>query len=158
MHTTSNEIPKFLVSSRYITATIAFIVLFSAIFLISYQPFSISLWFSTGDIVSILFTLLFYVASIVILILSRWTMYRIQDRYELTSTLYYFWIVAEIFVITILYTFVTHHYFSGSLTPIDIGLRALFCVTVIMAIPNIMVRSMLATAQSVKSLRQRSMS
>ena len=98
MHTTSNEIPQFLVSSRYITATIAFIVLFSAIFLISYQPFSISLWFSTGDIVSILFTLLFYVASIVILILSRWTMYRIQDRYELTSTLYYFWIVAEIFV------------------------------------------------------------
>lgn len=139
MHTTSNEIPHFLVSSRYITATIAFIVLFSAIFLISYQPFSISLWFSTGDIVSILFTLLFYVASIVILILSRWTMYRIQDRYELTSTLYYFWIVGEIFVITILYTFVTHHYFSGSLTPIDIGLRALFCVTIIMAIPNIMV-------------------
>ena len=134
-----SEIPKFLVSSRYITSTIALIVLFSAIFIISYQPFSIAMWFSTGDIVSILFTLLFYVAAIVVRILSRWMMYRLQDRYELTSTLYYCWIAAEILAITILYTFVTHHYFSDTLTPIDIGLRALFCVTIIIAIPNFIV-------------------
>ena len=134
-----SEIPKFLVSSRYITSTIALIVLFSAIFIISYQPFSIAMWFSTGDIVSILFTLLFYVAAIVVLILSRWMMYRLQDRYELTSTLYYCWIAAEILAITRLYTFVTHHSFSDTLTPIDIGLRALFCVTIIIAIPNFIV-------------------
>lgn len=135
----SSEIPKFLVSSRYITATIACIVVFSAIFLISYQPFSLTLWFSTGDMVSILFTLLFYVAAIVVLILSRWIMYRLQDRYEMTYTLYYSWIAAEIIAITILYTFVTHHYFSQWVAPMDIGLRALFCVTMIIAIPNFLV-------------------
>ena len=81
----TDEIPKFLVSTRYIVVTIASIVLFSAIFLIGYQPFSLSMWFDPNNMVSMLFTLLFYVGAIVILILSRMTMYRMQDRYVITS-------------------------------------------------------------------------
>lgn len=136
----STEVSKFLISSRYITATIAIIVFFSAIFLVSYQPFSLTLWFTTGDIVSILFTLLFYVAAIVLLIISRWTMYSIQDRYELTSTLFILWVAGEIMAITLLYTFVTNHYFNDNGVALaDIALRALFCVTIIIAIPNIIV-------------------
>ena len=137
---TENEIPKFLVSSRYITVTIASIVLFSAIFLITYQPFSLAMWFSSSNMVSILFTLLFYVAAIVILILSRFTMYRLQDRYVMTHAQYIFWLVGETVAITLLYTFVTYRYFDHSgLTITDIGARALFCVSTILAVPNAMV-------------------
>lgn len=137
---TDHEIPKFLFSMRYISATIASIVLFSAIFLISYQPFSLSIWFSTTDMLRLSFTLLFYVAAIVILILSRWTMYRLQDRYVMSTARYIIWLAVEDLVITLLYTFVTYRYFAaeGAL-PIDIGIRALFCITVILAIPNAIV-------------------
>lgn len=135
-----NEIPKFLVSTRYIVATIAAVVLFSAIFLIGYQPFSLAMWFDSKNMVSMLFTLLFYVGAIVILILSRMTMYRMQDRYVITSGWYIWWLVAEALAITILYTFVTYRFFSESgLSLIDIGMRALFCITIILTVPNILV-------------------
>ena len=135
-----NEIPKFLTSSRYTIVTIASIVLFSAIFLITYQPFSMAMWFSSSNMISILFTLLFYVASIVILILSRVTMYRLQDRYVITHAQYILWLIAEAIIITLLYTFVTYRYFATSgLTIVDIGTRALLCVTIILAVPNLTV-------------------
>ena len=137
---TGSEVPKFLVSSRYITVTIASIVLFSAIFLISYEPFSRAMWFSSTNMVSMLFTLLFYVAAIVILILSRYTMYRLQDRYVMTRAQYLCWLIGEVIAITLLYIFVTYRYFDHSwITITDIGTRALFCVSTILAIPNIMV-------------------
>ncbi len=137
---TGSEVPKFLVSSRYITVTIASIVLFSAIFLIPYEPFSRAMWFSSTNMVSMLFTLLFYVAAIVILILSRYTMYRLQDRYVMTRAQYLCWLIGEVIAITLLYTFVTYRYFDHSwITITDIGTRALFCVSTILAIPNIMV-------------------
>lgn len=137
---TETEIPKFLVSSRYIVVTIASIVLFSAIFLITYQPFSVAMWFDSTDMVSMLFTLLFYVAAVVILIISRLTMYRLQDRYMMTQMQYLCWLAAEILAITLLYLFVTYRYFSGSGQPIvDISLRALFCITMIIAIPNALI-------------------
>ena len=136
----SDEIPKFLVSTRYIVVTIASIVLFSAIFLIGYRPFSLSMWFNPNNMVSMLFTLLFYVGAIVILILSRMTMYSIQDRYVITSGQYTWWLVAEAVVITILYTFVTHRYFAvPGHSLMDVGLRALFCIATILAIPNSLV-------------------
>lgn len=135
-----NEIPKFLVSTRYIAVTIASIVLFSAIFLVGYEPFSLSMWFDPDNMVSMLFTLLFYVAAIVILILSRMVMYRVQDRYVITTSQYVWWLVVEAVVITMLYTFVTYRYFAASgLTLVDIGMRALLCIATILAVPNILV-------------------
>lgn len=132
-----NEIPKFLVSSRYMVVTIISIVFFSAIFLITYEPFSLAMWFDPKNMVSMLFTLLFYVSAIVILILSRYAMYRTQDRYVITPGQYVCWLAAEAIAITILYTFVTYRFFAGSgLTLVDIGMRALFCITVILGIPN----------------------
>ena len=136
----SDEVPKFLVSTRYIVATIASIVLFSAIFLIGYQPFSLSMWFNPNNMVSMLFTLLFYVGAIVILILSRMTMYRMQDRYVITSAQYVCWLLAEAVAITILYTFVTYRYFALSgHTLVDVGMRALLCIVTILAIPNTLI-------------------
>ena len=120
--------------------TIASIVLFSAIFLLGYQPFSLSMWFDPNNMVSMLFTLLFYVGAIVILILSRMTMYRMQDRYVITSGQYVWWLVAEALAITLLYIFVTYRYFALSgHTLVDVGMRALLCIVTILAIPNILI-------------------
>ena len=41
------EIPKFLVSRRYISVMITFIVLFSILFMVIYDPFSLAVWFLT---------------------------------------------------------------------------------------------------------------
>ncbi|MBO5801934.1 MAG: LytTR family transcriptional regulator [Alistipes sp.] len=134
------EIPKFLVSRRYISVVIAFIVLFSGLFLFIYQPFSLAVWFSTADSLSFSLSLLFYILSIIILVVSRMTMYYLQDRVDLTTMTYIWWIMFENIAISLLYTLITIKFFpvEGISTP-TIATRALMCVTLILAIPNALV-------------------
>ncbi|MEE1147679.1 MAG: DNA-binding protein [Alistipes sp.] len=134
------EIPKFLVSRRYISVVIAFVVLFSGLFLLIYQPFSLAVWFSTSDSLSFSLTLLFYILSIIILIISRITMYALQDRVNLTVVTYIWWIMGENLAISLLYTLITINFFpvEGLSTP-AIATRALMCVSLILALPNALV-------------------
>lgn len=134
------EIPKFLVSRRYISALIAFIVLFSGLFLFIYQPFSLAVWFSSSESLHFSLSLLFYILSTIILIVSRMVMYSLQDRVELTRMTYIWWIMAENLAISLLYTLITIKFFpvEGVSTP-TIATRALMCVTLILAIPNTLV-------------------
>lgn len=140
MATNEREIPRYLISSKYIWAMITFIVLFSALFMIVYEPYSLAVWFTTDDTLKFSFTILFYVASIVVLIISRSVMYSLQDRLRITITRYIWWIMAENLVISLLYTWITTTLFPiEGMTAPDIGVRALFCVTMILAIPNTLV-------------------
>ena len=134
------EIPKFLVSRRYISVVIAFIVLFSGLFLFIYQPFSLAVWFSTADSLRFSLSLLFYILSIIILVVSRITMYHLQDRVDLTTMTYIWWIMFENLAISLLYTLITIKFFpvEGISTP-TIATRALMCVTLILVIPNALV-------------------
>ena len=136
----SGEIPKFLVSRLYISAVITLIVIFSMFFMVVYEPFSLAVWFSTSNIFHFSLTILFYVAAIFILVTSRTLMYILQDRIELNFMNYMWWLMSENLAISLLYTFITIRYFSseGSSVP-EIAVRALLCVTLILAIPNAIV-------------------
>lgn len=132
-----SEIPKFLVSRRYIWAMITFIFLFSILFMVLYDRYAVSVWFSTADMERFSFTILFYFAAVMILIFSRSMMFMFQDRLALTWLQFALWMMCENVVISALYTYITATFFpvSGTAIP-DIALRALFCVTIILAIPN----------------------
>lgn len=134
------EIPHYFISRRYISVMISFIVAFSAIFMFIYEPFSLAVWFSTSDTLQFSITILFYVAAVVILIVSRWLMYALQDRYMMTLIRYIWWLMSENLAISLLYTVLTVSLFSepGVSFP-SIGVRALFCVTMILAIPNALI-------------------
>ena len=136
----SSEIPKFLVSRRYISVVIAFILVFSVLFLLIYRPFSMAVWFSVDNSLRFGFTMLFYFGAIVTLILSRVLMYSVQNRIELTPITYMWWIMGENLIISLEYTLLTVNYFpiEGLSTPM-LATRALMCVTLILAIPNAIV-------------------
>lgn len=136
----SSEIPKFLVSRRYISVVIAFILVFSVLFLLIYRPFSLAVWFSVDNSLRFGFTMLFYFGAIVTLILSRVLMYSVQNRIELTPITYMWWIMGENLIISLEYTLLTVNYFpvEGLSTPM-LATRALMCVTLILAIPNAIV-------------------
>ena len=120
MYISDREIPKFLVSRRYISVVIAFIILFSGLFLLVYQPFSLAVWFSVDDSLKFGFTLLFYIGAIVTLILSRVLMYTVHDRIEITAMNYIWWIMGENLLISLEYTLITVNYFpvEGLSTPV----------------------------------------
>lgn len=134
---TEREIPKFIVSRRYISVLIASIILFSALFLVIYKPFSMAVWFGSSQTLNFSFTILFYLSSIVVLILSRTLMYTIYNRLDITVMTYIWWIMAENLVISLIYTLITVNFFPlpGIATP-TLATRALMCVTIILALPN----------------------
>ena len=105
-----------------------------------YEPFSLATWFSTNDTLHFSITILFYVAAIVIIIVSRSMMYALQDHYIMTITRYLWWLLCENVAISLLYTIFTISLFpkSGIHFP-DVGIRALGCVTMILAIPNLLI-------------------
>lgn len=131
------EIPKFMVSRRYISVLISFIVLFSALFLMIYKPFSMAIWFGTSQTLNFSFTILFYLSSIVILILSRTLMYTAHNKLEVSIMTYLLWLLVENIVISAIYTIITVNFFPmpGIETPV-LATRTLMCVTIILAIPN----------------------
>ena len=136
----SREIPKYMISRRYISAIIAFIVAFSALFMVIYKPFSLAIWFSTHDTLRFSLTILFYVAAVVVLIVSRSMMYALQDRYMMSINRYVLWLMCENVAISLLYTIITLSLFpEKGLSFGTLGTRALFCVTMILAIPNAMI-------------------
>lgn len=134
---TEREIPKYIVSRRYISVLIASILLFSALFLLIYEPFSMAVWFGTSQTLNFSFTILFYLSSIVVLILSRTLMYTVYNRLDVTVMTYMWWIMAENLVISLIYTLITVNFFPmpGIATP-TLATRALMCVTIILALPN----------------------
>lgn len=134
------EISKYVVSKGYISSLITMIIIFSIVVLLFYDKYSVAIWFSTEDTLRFSITMLFYIAAIVILIISRVTMYALQDRMEMTITKYGWWLVSECLAIAILYTIITITLFpvDGVSTPM-IGIRALLCVAVMLAIPNFII-------------------
>jgi DNA-binding LytR/AlgR family response regulator len=82
-------------------------------------------------------TILFYVAAVVLLIISRTMMYALQDRFEMTVMRYLWWLMFENLAISLLYTVITVTLFpvEGVSIP-DIAIRSLMCVSIILAIPN----------------------
>ena len=134
---TRSEIPIYLVSRSYISALILSIVLFSGLVLIIYDSFDVSMWFSSKDMLRFLMTIIFYIASVVILIISRLVMYALQDRVPMTITRYLWWMLSECVAIALLYTIITVTMFPepGVATP-DVALRAILCTIMILSIPN----------------------
>ena len=134
------EIPKYLISRRYISALIALIVAFSSLYMVLYKPFSLAVWVGLDQVLNFSFTLLFYIAAIVVLILSRSLMYSLQDRIELTVVNYLWWILGESLIISLIYTLITVNFFplEGVSTP-SLATHALMCVTFILLLPNIFV-------------------
>lgn len=134
------EISKYLVSRGYISSLIAIIVLFSILVLLLYDKYSVAIWFSTEDTLRFSVTMLFYIGAIVILIISRFTMYALQDRVQMTITKYTWWLLSECVIIALLYTIITVSLFptNGVSTPM-ISIRAILCVSVILSVPNVMI-------------------
>ncbi len=131
------EIPKYLVSRNYISALILFVVLFSGLFLWIYDGYDAAMWFSSKDMLRFLMTIIFYVASVVILIISRLVMYAMQDRFQMTTSRYIWWLLSECVAIALLYTILTVAVFpSDGVEVPDIALRSLLCIIIIQTIPN----------------------
>ncbi len=101
------KLPKYLLGKYQLIGTVTFSVLFAVVFLNIYIPFSDTAWFALGNSEMFRHTVLFIVASILILICSRILMYKSKGMFEMTYMAYIIWCVMEIVTIGGFYTWFT---------------------------------------------------
>ena len=132
----NGEIPKFLLDKRYLIGSVIFILTFSFLFMAVYAPFSITAWFSITNLTHLGMTAAFYLVALAIMLISKQIMYSIQNSITFTFTKYIMWLLGEMIVISLFYTFFTSIFVSPLGQPVwIILLKAIGCVLLIMAIP-----------------------
>lgn len=130
------EIPKFLLDRRYLLSSVLFILTFSILFMLIYTPFSMTVWFSFTDVEHIGMTIAFYLVAVSFLFISKLAIYAIQQRKNLTLIQYLMWVVAEIVIISLFYTYFTYVFIIPMNDSVwQILFKAFGCILLIMFIP-----------------------
>lgn len=133
--TTELEAPKYLLHRTFLLESVAFVVAFSFLFLITYHPFSSTTWLGLKSDVLVP-TILFYLCSVGILLISKAGLMLYQIRHTVSVRKYLFWFLGEFVVIAVVYLLFTQHWFESDI-PITFRLvaRASLCVGMILSIP-----------------------
>ena len=100
-------LPAFLRGKYQLIATVTFTAFFSVVFLLVSIPFSHNVWFDLGDSYFFLFTVLFALAGLFIVIVSKVVMYKTRHVIPMDMPGYVLWNVCEIVLICLLYTILT---------------------------------------------------
>ena len=135
--THGKEIPMFMTSRKYLAVSVLFVIAFSVFFMVIYTPFSVSSWFSVKDMGSFGISVVFTVAAIAILAVSKTAIYLLRNRIRFTAARYMAWLMCENIAIPLGYTILTFQLLPGitSSSIPAIAVRVLFFVTMITAIP-----------------------
>ena len=110
-------------------------VALSFLFLITYHPFSSTTWLGLKPDVLVP-TILFYLSSVGILLISKACLMLYQVRHTVSVRKYLFWFLGEFVVIAVVYLLYTQHWFESDI-PFTFRLvaRASLCVGMILSIP-----------------------
>jgi len=100
-------LPAYLREKYQLMGTVTFTALVSIVFLLVSIPFSHNAWFGLGNSAFFLFTVLFALGSLLIIISSRIVMYKTRNLFRMTYVGYVAWCLAEITLLALLYTLFT---------------------------------------------------
>ncbi len=131
----THYVPRYLFERHYLLGTVLFVVLFSMIFMTVYTPLSVSTWFHFGDSKEVVLMVLFYLASILILLVSKIVLSQVSRQRRITYLKYILWNLTELILIAALYTLITTVFVTEQFAFGLIFIKALLCVFLILAIP-----------------------
>lgn len=103
----NKPLPDYMRGKNQLIYTVTFTALFSVVFLLSSLPFSSGSWMALGKSRFFAFTVLFAVGALLIIILSKFIMYKTRNRIRMTFLGYVAWCFAEVIVICLAYSFIT---------------------------------------------------
>ena len=104
---TSKQLPDYLRGKNQLIYTVTFAALFSIVFLLLSLPFSHNSWMALGNSRFFVFTVLFATGSLVLVVLSRFLMYKTRNAFRMTFLGYIVWCLFEVVVICLAYSFIT---------------------------------------------------
>lgn len=148
-----NKIPRYLLGKYQLIATVTFTAFFAIVFLLVSIPFSHNAWFQLGDHVFFVFTVIFALLSLLLIILSKTLMYKTRNMFEMTYFKYTAWCVCEVVLIALLYTVITLIKVHPESEPTRIFFSALIYGTISLIIPYIIAGMYFAIIDKNKTIR-----
>jgi len=103
----NKPLPGYLRGKNQLIYTVTFTALFSIVFLLVSLPFSHNSWMALGNSRFFVFTVLFALGSLMIVILSKYIMYKTRNKLKMNFLDYITWCVCEVIVICLAYSFIT---------------------------------------------------
>ena len=144
------EVPKHYLSRGFLYRTVLYDVLFSIGFLALYKPFSSTFWLSVSSWRLTGFSIAFYAACIILLLVSKETFYRFQKKHEARIRHLAIWTAAELVGIALIYllfvSLLGYYSLSGAG---ELLIRTILCVALILVFP-FLILFMFATIQDKK--------
>lgn len=127
--------PKYLLQRKFLLESVVFVVAFSILFLLTYHPFSSTVWLGLGNDV-VLPSVLFYLSAISVLLLSKMGMMLYQIRHTITVRKYLLWVLGEFILIAVIYLLHTRYWFETDIPlTLELVLHTSLCVGMILVIP-----------------------
>ncbi|MCQ2182041.1 MAG: LytTR family transcriptional regulator [Bacteroidales bacterium] len=102
-----DPLPKYLLGKYQMIVTVTCAALFSLVMIVCLTPFSQNAWFKVGRNQAFAYTIMFFMVSLCIVILSKRLLYSLKGTKEMTILHYIVWNVIEVLVISLLYAFFT---------------------------------------------------
>ena len=133
---TDNTVPKLMLQKRFLIQTVAFVALFSMLFMTLYQPFSNTTWFGFGSWKQAGVTVLFYLVAVPTLIMSKLLLSGLSTVHSITVKRFLMWHILEFLVIAIEYYLFTVCFKLGLSRELpQLLIRIPSCVALILASP-----------------------
>ncbi len=102
-----DQLPRFLLGKHQLVMTVVFTAFFSLVFLLVSIPFSHNAWFELGRGEAFVFTVIFYLIALLLIVVSNVCMHMMRNASSFTIGKYVLWSFLETLTVALLYSFFT---------------------------------------------------
>jgi len=135
MHFLLRKIPAYLVNQNNVLRQISFTAIFALIFINIYAPFNAENWFSAGKAELFLYSSLYILAGVLVIVVSRVIFIGIARNNRISFLGYILWIFAELLLMAFAYTFMDILILDHDVNPFEHYIKLLVVTLFVLAIP-----------------------
>jgi hypothetical protein len=108
-----SKIPGFITEKSNLVRLVFFTAFFALLFINFYEPFGLK-YFNVTKWQLLFYSSLIILTGVLVVVFSRWLMFKLSKYFELTYWQYFSWVAAEVFFMALFYAIFEKIYFTDS--------------------------------------------
>ncbi|MEX0982539.1 MAG: LytTR family DNA-binding domain-containing protein [Bacteroidales bacterium] len=135
MHFLLRQIPDYLVDKTNVLRQVSSTAIFALVFINIYAPFNAESWFNAGKAELFLFSSLYILAGMLVIVMSRLIFIRITRRTKIILVSYILWNLLEVFLLATTYTAIDFFLLQNEANPFEHFIKMLLGTLFVLIIP-----------------------
>jgi len=135
MHFLLRKIPEYLVDKLNVLRQISFTAIFAVIFINIYSPFNAENWFDVGKAEFFLYSSLYILAGMMVIVFSRLIFIGITKNIRINYLIYILWNLVEIFILALAYMLMDIFLLKNVGNPFEQYIKLLLVTLFVLVIP-----------------------